>query len=120
MLLALRPISGCTNTTVCWPGGTVALFGVLPRGRPSKITFDGGVELKVRVAFAPPLAGAGAGAAAAAAAVDVRDDAAKEDAVDDCDEEDDERSATSPDDALPLPLPVPISITNVFSAWPSS
>ena len=71
MLFALRPNSGWTNTTVCWPGGTVALFGVLPSGLPSKMTLDGGVEVKVSDALAPALAAGGAaGGVAAAGALD--------------------------------------------------
>jgi hypothetical protein len=53
MVFALRPNSGWTNTTVCWPGGVVLDFGVLPSGRPSKMTMESGFEVKVSVALAP-------------------------------------------------------------------
>jgi len=45
-----RPCSGCTKTTVCDPGDTdTPTFGVCPRGRPSRITVETGIELMLSV-----------------------------------------------------------------------
>src|SRR5690606_31303375 len=47
---ALRPV-GETKITLCVPGETLTIFGVLPSGRPSTSTFETGMELMRRVAF---------------------------------------------------------------------
>ena len=50
-LADLRPISGCTKTTVCVPAETdTPAFGVDPSGRPSRMQFEGGIELMLSVA----------------------------------------------------------------------
>src|SRR6185503_2851154 len=93
------------KSTVWLPAGTVADFGVLPRGRPSRTRFDGGSDMKVSVAL--PAAGAGAGAGVAAGPGRGPGEGAGTRGP----------CATGPsEDEL-------VSIrftTNVFSAWPSS
>src|SRR5688572_26038195 len=94
---------------VCCPGSTVADFGVLPSGLPSNTTFEGGVEVKVSVAFLPAgaaAAGAGAGAGLGREPPPLPGDGP---------------AATGAESELELePELDERSMTNVFSAWPSS
>ena len=49
-LRTLRPCSAWMNTTVWLPALTLMpTFGVVPKGRPSKITLETGIELMLSV-----------------------------------------------------------------------